>query len=454
MSVPLTSSSGYAPSHSRSLPFAMGLSWIEKAVLFGGIVEIPLQIDKYYMLQEEDSLLGSIGGLNLSVTTLALIVLYAIWFADLCLHRRTTNDKLTFGIPMLIYLAINLLSFLVASKPILSFFDFAIIAQAYLLFFYIANRIETYSDVLFLLVTFALTILAECSTFFYAAAVGLLDDAIFIGPIKIAVDSTGRHCGTLHSPNLAGCTLALIWIPIAASLLFVRDKLSWRMILAATIAGFLAILMTQSRGAILSFVIGAAIIGAGMLSRNWLPSWTVLVAVLLAILSIYPLLQLYEKRIQHGDGESAASRKHLSLIAFEMIAERPLTGYGSGNCHLAGERFATQPQYRAEWYYTIHCKYLLVWVETGIFGLLAFLCVLGNGFRQAVAVWLLRTPALSGLGLAIAAALIGHSIHMLVDIFNSRSIVQMLWILLGLSAAIYRMSIQIPRESQRGVECR
>src|SRR5689334_19620737 len=44
-------------------------------------VEIPIQLDKYFFFQEPMANLGSIGGLNISVTTICLCVLYALWFA-------------------------------------------------------------------------------------------------------------------------------------------------------------------------------------------------------------------------------------------------------------------------------------------------------------------------------------------------------------------------------------
>jgi O-antigen ligase len=161
--------------------------------------------------------------------------------------------------------------------------------------------------------------------------------------------------------------------------------------------------------------------------------------MLLCLVSLYPLAQFYVHRVQIDDHGSAASRKHLSLIAWETIQKRPLMGHGAGNCHLACRDVADQSIYRAKWYYTVHCKYLVVWVETGIIGLLLFLIILASGFRQGISVWKTRDPELSVLGLAFVAALAGHMLHMSVDIFNSRSQVQILWFMLGLTAATYKI---------------
>lgn len=426
-------------SHARP---AIGLSRLEQAVLFVGIVEISLQIDKYFFLHERDAMLGAVGGLNVSITTISLAILYGLWLADASLRRCRTILPMAFGLPMLVYLAINFSSAIFATSPMLSLFDFALLVQAYLLFFYVANRVQTSLDVLFVLLTFAVMLCLQASLMFYASAVGIEDEQVAFGPLVLTVWEGHRHAGTMHAPVVAGSTLALLWFPVATSLLLIRDRWYWRFALLATTAGLLAILMTQTRGAILTTALGSVLIASGLLWRSWLPRWTVAVAMLVGAASVFPIFRVYENRIQYGDDGSASSRKDLALIAFEMISERPFMGYGAGNGHLVGQKFADQSHYRARWYYTTHNKYLLVWAETGLVGLLAFLAILGTGCRCSLAVWRMKDSALSALGLAMVAALAGHSLHMGADIFNSRAQVQLLWCLLGLAAAVYKLSQQ------------
>ncbi|WP_404306584.1 O-antigen ligase family protein [Neorhodopirellula lusitana] len=419
---------------------AVELSLVERLALLVGIVEIPLQIDKYFMYHQDDASLGAVGGFNLSFTTLALIYLYARWFADMALHRRRTILPPLFGIPMVFYLGTVLLSSLSASVTMLTYFDFANLMHGYLLFFYIANRVQTHKDVLFMLLALATTLLVQAMLIFFASIIGMDDEQRAFGPLLLTVDKGRRHGGSMHSPVLAGSTMALIWLPVASALTFVRQRWCWSYLVVATGAGMLAILLTQTRGALLTSAIGSVILGAGLLARGWLPKWTLPMAMLLGVMSIYPMFLIYKKRIEHGDGDSAIARKHLSLIALETIAERPILGHGSGNCHIAAQDIANQGEYRSEWYFTIHSKYLLVWIETGLIGLIAFLGVLGTGFYHGLACWRSRDPALSVLGLALFAALAGHSVHMMVDVFNSRTQVQMLWCMLGLAAAVYKLS--------------
>ena len=102
--------------------------------------------------------------------------------------------------------------------------------------------------------------------------------------------------------------------------------------------------------------------------------------------------------------------------------------------------YANQAIYRAEWYYTIHSKYLLTWVETGLGGLVCFLLVLGTALIYAFRAWQSEDRLLAALGLAIVASLLGSMLHMVVDLFNSRAQVQLLWVFIGLAAALYRIT--------------
>jgi O-antigen ligase len=417
---------------------SFGLSLLERFLLLVGIVEIPLQIDKYFMYRINDAEFGAVGGINVSFTTVSLVLLYTLWMIRWAVERPPQHQTWTIGIPMLIYITAVAFSILVASVPILAFFDVTLLVQAYLLFFYVANRVRNSADIRFCLGAMSITLLVQSLIILLLALIGYDDARITIGPVVFVVWEGQRQAGTMQSPVLAGSTMALLWLPIT-SLLFARiSRFWWWCALAVVGVGLPAMLLTQTRGAILTSIVGTGILGFGLLLRGWLPKWTIILALIAAVISIYPLFMVYVKRVRSGDGESAISRKHLSLMALEMIRERPLFGYGAGNCHLAGEKFANQSDYRPEWYYTVHSKYLLTWVETGIVGFISFLAILGNGLLQGWRTWRMSDPQWSPIGLALCAALAGHSLHLAVDIFNSRTQVQILWLVLGLVTAVYR----------------
>ena len=422
---------------------ATGLRWYEKALLGVGILEIPLQLDKYFMYFERDAKLGAVGGINVSVTTLSLVALYFLWVMRSINKTDKHKPDLVFGAPMIFYIGTVGLSIFAAHVKMLSVFDLVLLLQSYALFFYIANRIRTREELKFLLCVFFVTALVQSFFIFGQKAIGesFYGQRVDIGPLALMVWEDGRPCSTMHSPVLAGSFLALIWI-LALAVLTTLEKGTIRILaIAMVVLGGLAILITQTRGAILTTVVGSAAIGIACLWRGWFPMRLIAIGALLAVIGFIPLLEVVEKRITSGDNGSAEARIHLAAVAAQMIERAPMFGVGAGNCHLVGESFAHQAEYRSLWYYTVHCKYLLVWVETGFIGLIAFLIVVSGGIRDGVIAWFSRNRCLGPIGLGLAIAIAGHMLHMIVDIFNSRTQVQTLWALLGTGAAIRMITI-------------
>lgn len=438
----LLSSVATMPTAVRAAPAVQRLSMFERGCLGLAVIEIPLQLDKYFLYRIQDAEQGAVAGLNLSIATLCIGVLYVCWLAETATHRIRSNRAFVFGIPMLAYMAFMGLSIFSAQIPILSVFDLALVLQAYALFFYIANRVRSKADIVFCVAVLGIMMLVQSFIIFGLVALGdaALGREYSLGPLLLSVWPDGRPAGSMHSPVLAGAVLAIAWTPVMTLTLCRTTRSIQVLAVSATLMGMLAILLTQTRGAILTALVGAGLIGTGMLLRAWLPRWILFACLGLAIVGAYPLYRVVQKRVIHGDDGSAVSRVHLSAIAMQMIEERPWFGHGSGNGHLAGQRFANAGKYRSEWYYTTHCKYLLVWVENGILGLLAFLAMLASGLRYGVSAWTRGDRLLAPLGLALAAAIAGHMVHMAVDIFNSRTTVQMLWVVLGVTTAVGRVS--------------
>jgi O-antigen ligase len=147
---------------------------------------------------------------------------------------------------------------------------------------------------------------------------------------------------------------------------------------------------------------------------------------------------------------AAYSRVPLVHLAFRMIEENPVRGVGANNFVLRMEDYVTQDT-RNEWLSTVHNKYLLVWSETGTPAFCAFLWFLVITFRRGWQCWLQSYDSLLAfLGLGLTAAVLGFSIHMLVDAFNGYP--DMLWVLAALVAATYHtaMDSQVIRQAHSG----
>jgi O-antigen ligase len=97
----------------------------------------------------------------------------------------------------------------------------------------------------------------------------------------------------------------------------------------------------------------------------------------------------------------------------------------------------TTAEYADTFLYTVHNKYLLVWAETGIIGLGAFLGFLFAVTRRGWQGWQFRDRLLSPLALGFTVAIVGQMVHMFFDVFHSRPQVQVLWVVAGLVTAMH-----------------
>ncbi len=416
------------------------LTWIERVLLAIAVWEIPFGIDKYLQYAEDDGKLGAVAGYSVSLTSLCLLGLYALWFMGFGL-RRMDPQRTIWGVPQLLYLAAVALSLLAAEVRHLALCEIFLLCQAYAIFFYVANRIRQVSDLIFLVSVVAIGMGLQGLIMILQKAMGpsIYGETIQISVVKFIVWADGRTAGTLHSAVLAGSWLAILWLVVLPVFIVQRQRLlSWGLGVCLGL-GLLGMLFTQTRGAVVTVVFGAALLGGLLLWRGWLPFWIVKLAAVGSLLALIPLAQMVQNRVLEGDHGSAESRVHLTAIALETIPQSPIFGHGAGNCHVACLPAANSAEFRSEWYFTVHCKYLIVWVETGIIGLVTFCFVLLNGVRQGVVAWSKRHSILSPLGLGCAAAIMGHAVHMFVDIFNSRPQVQTLWLVLGITALTYRL---------------
>ena len=161
------------------------------------------------------------------------------------------------------------------------------------------------------------------------------------------------------------------------------------------------------------------------------------VIVILALLYL-PFHSLISARLLGDDKGSAESRIPLMNLAFRIFEDNPILGVGANNFSVVMGRYLTA-EFRHGFLYAVHDKYLLVLTETGIGGLLTFLAFLFAALRRAWQCWNLHDSFLSPLALGFMVGIVGHMMHMNVDIFRGRPIQQLLWLIAALLVAMHRM---------------
>jgi putative inorganic carbon (HCO3(-)) transporter len=201
--------------------------------------------------------------------------------------------------------------------------------------------------------------------------------------------------------------------------------------------GLVALLLTGSRGGWLGLVLGLVILGVISIRRDWLRVGPALLVTLGAIVLALPFAVTFiQGRL--ATAQSPVGRITLMKLARSMIEDHPFTGVGANNFPVAIFHYLT-PQYDGTWIYSVHNKLLLVWSEAGPLALLAFLWFLIAALRYGLRASRAGDPLIAPLAAGFLAGFAGQIVHMQVDVFRSRSEIQMLCVMFGLLAAMDRI---------------
>jgi putative inorganic carbon (HCO3(-)) transporter len=422
------------------------------------LLDIPFHVGIHLNYQNNLANLGALGGLDLSVTTIALVFLYGLWFIEQ-LTRRTEPTRHVLGASLfpLLYLVFAVLSLVVARDVELSFFEVFLVIELVLLYIYLVGTVHSSRDIVFVVAMLLVGLLLES-----VLMIGLYfvrRDFSFAG-INTRVDYDPltfihyRVAGTVGSPNTAGGYLSMLLAPAFCVLLIpgLQGWLKW-LGLSAFATGMVALVLTFSRGAWMATFISLVLVALFAWKRGWLDAKIPLTLVAVTFLVALPFAPTIAARLLGDDRGAGAARLPLDVIAWRMVLDHPLLGVGLNNYVLVMQNYVT-PDLGQVWLYVAHNRYLLLWAEMGIGGFLVFVLFLLSTLRRGWAAWQFRDRLLSTLALALTAGLLGHMAHMLVEIFNGEQQQELLFVVAALIVAISRLQpeagpAEVPAATQR-----
>ncbi len=442
---------------SGRLPYVLVLGYF--GVILGGLIglvigdirrwligftflDASIMLDAYPGFIPEAARLGSISGYVISITSLILPVLYGMWAVELLVTKQKPYRRplLRAMGPLAIYFVGIALSNINAMSHEMLYFEAFMLTQCLLLMIYMAGSLRTREDVLFIMPFIALSLVIQCLVM-TLQRIGYVNPAI----VHFASNTAFRPGGVFGSSNVAGSFLGIALLPLM-SLFFVKP--SPRFVKFALVPLFawalICLVWTQSRGAWVGFAIGFSLFLVVGWWRRWIRSPVFFSVITIAAVILAIASPVIVARLTTDDQGAAASRGPLNEIAVAIFQDQPLTGIGANNFALELPNYIP-PRFGSEWHYTVHNKYLLVLSETGIIGFVGWFGFLLLTLWRGIRLWRLRDPLLSMIGLGILTTLLGHSSHMLNEVFNMRTPVQFLWCY---SAMLYAM-VRILEEEQR-----
>lgn len=415
-------------------------------LLFVGLVAIP--VDAYPGYREHT---GGWPGLRISVSDLCLYLLVGLALAGAFLERIDNAIPRRVFMWMGLVLVQYMLSAVFAADRTLSLFEIASTVHAFLIAIIVADLFRR--DLLgWILTLIALQVIVHTT---FAAAQTFTGRPIGAGwlggntELMTEVLEGGsarlRPAGLFAHPIVYAMSL-VITLPLLASGLVVTRSFLLRALYAVALAtGGVGLVFTLSRGAWLSSLVAATVMGVlalrhGLLSATQIRRIAVagLAMILVAGIAFGP--RIYE-RFTRSDAGNLNVRFDLNYIALRMTADNPFFGTGLNNFVETADPYdpiGVMGYFPAP----VHNLYLLESAEAGIpaliFWLGLFFSILLVGLRALSRV---EDDVAQWIGIAVIAGLIGFLVAQLAD-FSHRlePLRSMLWLGVGLLFGILHSS--------------
>src|SRR5690349_11773436 len=328
-------------------PFlAVSSGYVPRILLAVVILDIPLEFGTHLYYREKQAAMGALGGLSISVTTIALAGLYLSWFIRAHADRRAERGpSFDINLPLLFYFAITALSMAVAQDVSLSFFEVALLLEACLVYFYVANNVRTRQDVIFVVKFLLIACLLESFVNIVLQFTGM-PSTIWGAPTQIQIEaepgqSFMRIGGTVGSPNFAAAYLS-ISLACAVGVLFTNlgRTLKW-MAAAVLVFGGIALIFTFSRGGWIATAFAVTLICLLCFRQRGFSLKTPIALILILAMLYLPFHTVISARLLEDDKGSAESRIPLMKLAFRIIEDNPILGVGANNFTVIMDRYLT-----------------------------------------------------------------------------------------------------------------
>jgi hypothetical protein len=394
-------------------------------------------------------------GFNPTFLDLALVAVYAMWFARLMTRQDEQRLALTsLGLLVLTFWILAIFSFIAgtAYAPVTTqvLRQFVEVLAAIAFFFVIINIVHT-REMLARLIT-ALIVAG-----FISATLGIVlyllphDVSIFLlSALRVFKYPTGdrvlrfinddpanpmRATSTSVDPNVLGGLLILVTALTVPQLFAEKPLLPRKLVIVIVGTMLICMVLTFSRGSLLGLML-ALIVIATVRYRPIIALAMLAVIVVLFLPMTQDYVGYFIDAFTAGD-RSTQMRLGEYKDALTLISRYPFFGVGFGG----------SPD--VDTYLGVSSVYLLMAEEMGLVGLSVFLITMGTFFYQTVQAWFacirqdkFLAPILLGIGGALLGAMIGGLVdHYFFNLQFTHSVV-LFWLYVGLGIVAIRLGTQ------------
>jgi hypothetical protein len=343
----------------------------------------------------------------------------------------------------------------------------------------IGSAIQTRADVIWVLVAITFILFVESILVGLSFATGepfnftrLLGKGAFIQKYSAGGESVTRASATLGLPNQQA-TFHSMFTFLLVGLFAVKNKLFKIIGLVVMMMSFIAVIFTFSRSAWLSFAAATLLITIIFIKRKevtptaWLTGSFVAV-VLIAILAV--IAQPIIDRLSGGDEGATGSRVRMIMLAKDLAMQYPIIGVGPNEYAEAGLYLYPPGEKETEWVglgdkaivpplgrvelatqivpgkkpnlftLPVHNKFMLTLSELGAVGLLIWLVIYYQFFKDAKLCSRSKDALFRFLGVAGIATSLIALIYMNLDLFSNEKAMQSLLFPMVFVSAVYRIS--------------
>lgn len=367
-----------------------------------------------------------IGFVPMTFLEVFVLLIFVVWFIKIFVYKEKIYFPKEWRILTALFIAAGTIAVFVSPdlKQALGLWK-AYIVEPLLFFIVFINVIKTPEQRKRIYWAFGLTTVFLCLVTIFQY-IGLIEI-----PAHYGFESPKRATGIFPFPTAVGKYLAPI-VAMFIGFLFMNKKP--KLALLVVICGLLAISLSVSRGALIG--VGAAIVFVSFFSawRKWI--WLGL-AGLFVLLLLIPQTRGNIVEVFETKDTSTDVRLVMWKGAARIIEDHPIAGTGLASFPLVYDEYKENSH--VEYFPNPDNLYLTLWIEMGLAGVLVFLAIVVQFFREGL-------PKAKGNAyiVGLMAAMVAILIHGFLDTpYFKNDLAIQFWIFIGLMVALQKSKNKI-----------